>query len=40
MQDIADYIRSVVNKDLMMEKWGPEVKDLVIEVLTGKADRM
>jgi hypothetical protein len=40
MQDIADYIKSVVNKDLMMEKWGPEVKDLVIEVLTGKADRM
>ena len=40
IQDIADYIKSVVNKDLMMEKWGPEVKDLVIEVLTGKADRM
>ena len=40
MQDIADYIKCAVNKDLMMEKWGPEVKDLVIEVLTGKADRM
>lgn len=40
IQDIADYIKSVVNKDLMMERWGPEVKDLVIEVLTGKADRM
>ena len=40
MQDIADYIKSVVNQDLMMKKWEPEVKDLVIEVLTGKADRM
>ena len=40
MQDIVDYIRSVINKDHIMGKWGPEVKDLVIEVLTRKADRM
>jgi len=40
MQDIVDYIKSVIDKDHIMGKWGPEVKDLVIEVLTRKADRM
>jgi hypothetical protein len=40
MKDIGDYIKSVVNKDHIMGKWGPEVKDLVVEALTRKADRM
>ena len=40
MQDIADYIKFVVNKDHIMGRWRPEVKDLVIEVLTRKADKM
>jgi hypothetical protein len=40
MQDIVDYIRSVVNTDRKMERWRPEDKELVIEVLTKKADGM
>ena len=40
MQDIVDYIKSGINKDHIMGNWGPEVKDLMIEVLTRKADRM
>lgn len=40
MQDIADYIKSVVNMDHIMGNWRPEVKELVIEVLTRKADKM
>lgn len=40
MQDIADYIRSVVNTDQKMRKWKPADQELVIEVLTNKADGM
>jgi len=40
MQDIVDYIRSVVNTDRKMERWRAEDKELVIEVLTKKADGM
>ena len=40
IQDIADYIRSVVNTDPKMRKWKPVDKELVIEVLTNKADGM
>jgi hypothetical protein len=40
LQDIADYIRSVINTDLKMQKWKPADKELVIEVLTKKADGM
>jgi hypothetical protein len=40
MQDIVDYIRSVVNTDRKMERWRAEDKELVIEVLTEKADGM
>jgi hypothetical protein len=40
LQDIADYIRSVVDTDSKMQKWKPADKKLVIEVLTKKADGM
>jgi hypothetical protein len=40
VQDIADYIRSVVNTDPKIRKWKPADKELVIEVLTKKADGM
>ena len=40
MQDIDDYIRSVVKTDPKMEHWRAEDKELVIEVLTKKADGM
>jgi len=40
IQDIVDYIRSVVNTDPKMEVWKAEDKELVIEVLTKKADGM
>jgi hypothetical protein len=40
MQDIVDYIRSVVDTDLKMRKWRVDDKELVIDVLTKKADGM
>ena len=40
MQDIADYIRHVVNTDPKMRRWKQEDKDQVIEALTKKADGM
>jgi len=40
MQDIENYVRSVVNKDRMMRRWNAADKQLVIEVLTNKADGM
>jgi hypothetical protein len=40
MQDIANYIRFVVNTDPKMRRWRPADKELVIEVLTKKADGM
>jgi hypothetical protein len=41
-QDIANYVRSVVYADNepVMKKWRQEVKDLVIEALSAKADGM
>ncbi|KAH9962793.1 hypothetical protein BGW80DRAFT_1448371 [Lactifluus volemus] len=41
-QDIAEYVRSVVYSDneLVMKKWRQEIKDLVIKVLSEKADGM
>jgi hypothetical protein len=41
-QDIANYVRSVVYADNepVMKKWRQEVKDLVIEALSTKADGM
>jgi len=40
MEDINNYITSVVNTDRMMRKWKTSDKQLVIEVLTNKADGM
>jgi hypothetical protein len=39
-EDIENYIRSVVNTNRRMRKWTPEVKQLVIDVLTERADGM
>jgi hypothetical protein len=40
IQDIVDYIRSVVSTDWKMERWRAGDKELVIEVLVKKADGM
>jgi hypothetical protein len=40
MKDIENYIRSVVHTDRMMQRWHAADKQLVIEVLTNKADGM
>ena len=39
-QDIINYVRSMVYTDTKMERWRPEDKELVIDVLTNKADGM
>jgi hypothetical protein len=39
-EDIENYIRSVVNTNRKMRKWTPEHKQLVIDVLTERADGM
>ena len=41
-EDIADYIRSVVNSDSesIMKRWRTEDKELVIEALSSRADGM
>jgi hypothetical protein len=41
-QDIADYIRSVVysNSEPIIKRWKKEDKDLVIKVLSERADGM
>jgi hypothetical protein len=38
--DIIKYIKSFVNANKKMQKWKPEHKQLVIDVLTKKADGM
>ena len=40
MEDIENYIKSVVKTDRMMRRWNAADKQLVIEVLTSKADGM
>ena len=40
MEDIENYIKSVVNTDGKMRRWKPEHKQLVIDVLTNRADGM
>jgi len=40
MEDINNYITFVVSTDRMMRKWKTSDKQLVIEVLTNKADGM
>jgi hypothetical protein len=39
-QDITEYIKFVVNSDPKIRAWRRTDKELVIEVLTGKADGM
>ena len=39
-EDIMKYIESTVNTNKNMQKWNPEHKQLVIDVLTEKADGM
>ena len=40
MEDINNYITSVVNTDRMMGRWKAADKKLVIDILTNKADGM
>ena len=40
MEDINNYIKSVVSTDRMMRRWKAADKQLVINVLTNKADGM
>jgi hypothetical protein len=40
IEDIDNYIKSVVNTDSNMRRWNVEDKQLVIDVLTKKADGM
>ena len=40
VQDIAEYIKSVVSTDRNMQKWRKEDQELVVEVLTRKAGGM
>jgi hypothetical protein len=40
MEDIKNYIRSIVNKDPKNRRWKQEDKQLVIDVLTERADGM
>jgi hypothetical protein len=39
-QDIRDYIQSIVHSDSKMRKWKEENKELVIDVLSQKANGM
>ena len=39
-QDIVQYIMSVVHTDAKMGRWRPKDKEMVIDVLTKKADGM
>jgi hypothetical protein len=39
-KDIKDYIESIVHTDKKMKGWNPKHKQLVIDVLTKKADGM
>jgi hypothetical protein len=40
MQDIVNYVNSVVNTDLTMRRWRTEDKEVLIKVLTTKAQGM
>ena len=39
-KDIADYVRFVMNSDIMMQRWRENDKELVITILSQKADGM
>jgi hypothetical protein len=38
--DITDYVRWIVYSDKKMRKWREEDKEMVVEVLSRKADGM
>jgi len=38
--DIADYVRFVMNSDMKMQRWRENDKELVITILSHKADGM
>ena len=40
VQDIAEYVKSVIDKDRKMRRWNATDKQLVIDALTEKADGM
>ena len=40
MEDIENYLKSMVNTDRMMRRWCAADKQLIIEALTSKADGM
>ena len=40
MKDIENYIKSIVNMDRRMKRWTSDHKQLVIDVLTERADGM
>jgi hypothetical protein len=40
VHDIAEYVKSMIDKDRKMGRWNPTDKQLVIDVLTRKADGM
>jgi hypothetical protein len=39
-KDIADYLRWIVYSDRMMQRWREEDKEMVVEMLSQKADGM
>jgi hypothetical protein len=39
-EDIANYVKSVVKSDRRMRKWRAEDRELMIDILVRKADRM
>jgi len=39
-EDIADYVRFVMNSDTRMRRWGENDKELAITILSQKADGM
>jgi hypothetical protein len=40
IKDLAEYVKSVIKSNPMMQNWPPRVKELVINALTKKGDRM
>jgi hypothetical protein len=40
VQDIAEYVKSVIDKDRKMRRWNATDKQLAVDVLTRKADGM
>ena len=40
VRDIAEYVKSVIKEDRKLQRWNAKFKQLVIDVLTSKADGM